>query len=254
MGLGPGQPGGGAPALLPEDLGDGGVVVVPGEAAHQVQGVLAGHPAVLAGPGQRHGQLGTRAALPDDPQAGGPFPAAAGRADGDDDLGDEGAEQLLALHVAGGRRVEHRSQVRAGGGDPGGFLLGQGDRAAGLLGGELAGGGPRGGEPGLQGGLQGPGDQPVLRLHVVVLAPCPVGFEAGAFGGALEHRQVLAVAGLGRPGAPGRWPPARRARARRRPPAAPAPPAGGPRPAGRSSRRTSAGRARTGKPGRRGGS
>jgi hypothetical protein len=28
--------------------------------------------------------------------------------------------------------------------------------------------------------------QPVLRLHAVVLASCPVGFEAGAFGGALE--------------------------------------------------------------------
>ena len=31
VGFGPGQPGGGAPALLPEDLGDGGVVVVRGE-------------------------------------------------------------------------------------------------------------------------------------------------------------------------------------------------------------------------------
>ena len=60
-------------------------------------------------------------------------------------------------------------------------------------------GDPGGGEPGLQGGLQGPGDQPVLRLHVVVLASRPVGFEAGALGGALEDRQVLAVAGLGVP-------------------------------------------------------
>jgi hypothetical protein len=74
VGFGPGQPGGGAPALLPEDLGDGGIVVVPGEPAHQVQGVLAGDAAVLPGPGQRHGQFGTRAALPDDPQARGPFP------------------------------------------------------------------------------------------------------------------------------------------------------------------------------------
>ena len=156
VGLGPGQPGGGAPALLPGDLGDGGVVVVPGEPAHQARGFLAGDAAVLTGPGQRHGQFGARAALPDDPQAGSPFPAAAGLADGDDDLGDDGAEQLLALHVAGGRRGEHRPQVRAGRGDPGGFLLGQGDRAAGLLGGELAAGCPHGGEPGFQGGLQGP--------------------------------------------------------------------------------------------------
>ena len=199
VGFGPGQPGGGAPALLPEDLGDGGIVVVPGEPAHQVQGVLAGHPAMLPGAGQQHGQFGTRTALPDDPQVRGPFPVAAGRADGDDDLGDDGAEQLLALHVGGGRRVEYCPQVGAGGGDPGGFLLGQGDGPAGLLGRELVAGDPGGVEPGLQGGLQGPGDQPVLRLHVVVLASRPAGFEAGALGGALKDRQVLAVAGLGVP-------------------------------------------------------
>jgi hypothetical protein len=92
------------------------------------------------------------------------------------------AEQLLALHVGGGRRMEYCPQVGAGGGDPGGFLPGQGDRAAGLRGRELVAGDPGGVEPGLQGGLQGPGNQPVLRLQVVVLAPRPVGFEAGARG------------------------------------------------------------------------
>ena len=73
--------------------------------------------------------------------------------------------------------------------------LGEGDGLAGALGGELVVRGARGCELVFQGGLQGPCHQPVFRLDVVVLAQGPAGFVAGAFGGAFEHGQVLAVPG-----------------------------------------------------------
>lgn len=92
VGLGPGQAGCGAPALLSEDLGDGGVVVVPGQAAHQVQGFLAGDTAVPAGLRHRYVKAGARAALPDDPHVSGAFPAIAGVLDGHGNLGDDGPQ------------------------------------------------------------------------------------------------------------------------------------------------------------------
>src|SRR5207249_2664289 len=67
-GLGPGQAGGGAAALFGQDRGDGAVVVVGGQAADQVQGVLVGGAGLFAVFGHRHGQGGGGAALPDDAQ------------------------------------------------------------------------------------------------------------------------------------------------------------------------------------------
>ena len=125
-----------------------------------------------------------------------PLPSPAFRG-GDDDLGDDRADEFLALGVGGGRGLEDGPQVGAGGGDPGGLLVGEGDGPAGALGGELVFRGAHGRELVFQDGLEGPCHQPVFRLDVVVLAQRPAGFVTGAFGGAFEHGQVLAVLGLG---------------------------------------------------------
>ena len=116
---------------------------------------------------------------------------------GDGDLGDDRADEFLALGVGGGRGLEDGPQVGSGGGDPGGFLLGEGDGPAGPLGGELVFCGAHGRELVFQDGLQGPGHQPVLRFDAVVLAVRPAGFETDPFQCAFEHGQVLAELGFG---------------------------------------------------------
>ena len=63
--------GAGAPSLAGEDRGDLLVGVLLGELAHERDRVLVGAAGVAAGPRQRHGVLGDRAALPHDPQLGG---------------------------------------------------------------------------------------------------------------------------------------------------------------------------------------
>ena len=134
MGFPEGQSGRGAPVLLSGDLGDGGVVVAGCQAADQVQGVFAGDAAVAAAGGDRHLQRGAGAALPDDLDLARPGGVVlAGVAlDGDGDLGDDGADEFLALGVGGGRGLGDGPQVGSGGGDPGGFLLDEGDGPAGL--------------------------------------------------------------------------------------------------------------------------
>ena len=62
------QAGGGAAFLFGQDRRDGAVVVVLGQPAHQGDGVLVGHPQMLARLGHRHRYLGDGAALPEDPQ------------------------------------------------------------------------------------------------------------------------------------------------------------------------------------------
>ena len=58
------QSAGGAAVLPVEDPGDGGVGVVHGQPAQQVDGVLAGAQPLRRFPLERHGQFGDRAALP----------------------------------------------------------------------------------------------------------------------------------------------------------------------------------------------
>src|ERR1039457_833342 len=138
VGFPEGQSGCGAAVLLAEDLGDGGVVVAACQPADQVQGVLARDAAVAAAGGHRHLQQGAGAALPDDlhfARPGGVVVAVVLHGDGD--LGDDRADEFLALGAGGGRGLEDGPQVGSGAGDPGGFLLGEGDGPAALLGGEL---------------------------------------------------------------------------------------------------------------------
>jgi hypothetical protein len=95
----------GKAALAGEDRGDLGVGVVLGEAADERDRVLVGGARVASRARQPHAVVGDRAAVQDDPY-GGPVVCAV---DGDDDLGDDRAQQPLALAVAGGERVEHRA-------------------------------------------------------------------------------------------------------------------------------------------------
>ena len=119
--------------------------------------------------------------------------------DGDGDLADHGADQLLALDGGGRGRLEHGPDVGAGAGDPGQFLAGEGDGPAGLLRAQVVPGLPDGGELVFPGAFEGPGDQPVFRLDGVVLAAGAVSLIAGALDGQPEDRQValVAVFGLG---------------------------------------------------------
>ena len=127
---------------------------------------------------QRHGVLGDGAALPHDPQLGGVLLGFA--VDGHDDVGEDRAQQLLALAVAGGGRVEHLAQVRAGMPAPRDLLVGERVRA---LGGDL-GHGALGaadvGEALLPFALQRARDEPVLRLAGVELAAGALGVDLRA--------------------------------------------------------------------------
>jgi hypothetical protein len=118
--------------LLAEDRGDGLVIVTGGQPPDEADDVLAG--ALLGQPAaylvHRHRQVRGGAALPDDRQVRGP----GADVDGDDDLADHGAQQLLALDDGGGGRVEHGLDISAGPGDPGQCTGGERDRLAGLLG------------------------------------------------------------------------------------------------------------------------
>ncbi|HEX7426906.1 MAG TPA: hypothetical protein VF328_08070, partial [Mycobacterium sp.] len=181
---GEGQAGGGAAFLFGQDRGDGAVVVVLGQAAHQGHGCLVGHAQMLAGLGHRHRQVGGGATLPQDPQ----FREAFFGAHGDGDFVDHCADELFAFPQCGGGGVEHRPHVRAGGGDPGQFLFGQRHRAPGALGGQVVLRGADRGQLGFQRGLQCPCHQTVLRFDVVELTLRAVGFVAGPFGRQLEHR------------------------------------------------------------------
>ena len=169
------QAGAGAAALLVEDRGDLLIAGVRGELADQLDRVLAG--AVALGPAldQRHGQLGPGAAFPDDLHLG----TARLLVDRDDHLGDQRAQQLLA--VAGGRRVG-RPEAREVADQPGERLalsLGERFGAAGLELGELASFALELRQRGLQPGFERAGDEPVLGLARVELALRAAGFELG---------------------------------------------------------------------------
>ena len=104
----------------------------------------------------------------------------AGRGDGD--VGEQGAQQPLAVLVAGGRGCPQGGQV----GDGGGELAGAGQLGlGGALRGERRLGVGQAGEPGFPPGLQGAGDQPVLRLAGQEGPLGPVGVVAGPLDGQL---------------------------------------------------------------------
>jgi hypothetical protein len=97
------------------------------------------------------------------------------------DLGDHRANELFALAHRGGGCLKDRADVSAGGGDPGQFLVGQRDRAADALSGQIVLGGAHRGQLGFQVLLHSSCHQTILRLNVVELAQRPVGLVAGAF-------------------------------------------------------------------------
>ena len=84
-----------------EDPGDLRVGVVHGQATDQLDGVLAGADRRRLA-FERHHQLADRAALPAQQQVGSTLGGVA--VDGDVDLLQQGAQQLLAVLVGGGRR------------------------------------------------------------------------------------------------------------------------------------------------------
>src|SRR6266542_2769174 len=94
------------------------------------------------------------------------------------DVGDQGAQQPLAVLAAGGRGVPQPGQV---GGEF--FQLGPARQRRQRFGGGLQRllGLGEGGEPGLPAGFQAAGDQPVLRLAGAKGALGPVGVVTGAF-------------------------------------------------------------------------
>ena len=147
---------------------------------------------MLARFGHRHRQVGGGAALPEDPQ----LRDALLGVNGDGDLVDHRADELLAFTQRGGGGVEHRPHVRAGG-DPRQFLFGQRHRAPGALSGQVVLRGADRGQLGFQRGFQCPCHQTVLRFDVIELALGAVGFVAGAFGRQLEHREVAPMVGIG---------------------------------------------------------
>jgi hypothetical protein len=167
---------------------------VLGEAADERDRGLVGGARVAAGARQRHAVLGDRAALPDDAQIGLVVLAV----DGDDDLGDDRAQQLLALAVAGGGRLEDLAQVGAGAPAPGDLLVGERRRAPRAGRRERLLGAADLGQALLPLALQRARDEPVLGFAGVELATRAVGadtrpleFELGR-----AHARVMVVGRL----------------------------------------------------------
>jgi hypothetical protein len=107
---------------------------VHGQAADQVDGVLAGADLGLAA-AQLDGQLADRAAFPPQHQAG--VRAGVVAVQRDVDLVDQGAQQLFAVLVGGRGRVPDGAEIAAEGEDRLFLFGGQGFRARGLAAGQL---------------------------------------------------------------------------------------------------------------------
>jgi hypothetical protein len=129
-GLGEGQARSGAASLPGERAGDRGVVVVFGQAADQVHGGGVSGPPGCAEAGQRGGQAGAGTAFPVDGERCGAC-LLVGR---DGDLGDQGADQLLALAGSGGGGIEDSPDVGSGCFQPAQLFGGQRAGLAALLG------------------------------------------------------------------------------------------------------------------------
>ena len=173
--------------------GDRRVGVVDGEAAQQVDGVLVGAQPVGWFALERHGQFGDRAALPAQQQLGAAAVVVAVHADAD--LVEQGAQQLFAVLVGGGRRRPHRGEVVAEGEDRRFLLRGQGFRARGLAASEFGLGVGQLLQRGVPLGFQAAGDQPVVRVDGPVAALGPAGLVAGLLdlSAPLGERGVVAV-------------------------------------------------------------
>ncbi len=133
-------------------------------------------------------------ALPDDPQPG----LVALAVDADGDLADDRPQQLLALAVAGGGRVEHSAQVGAGSPAPGDLLVGERLGASCARRGEFLLGATDLGEALLPLALERARHEPVLRLAGVELPAGALGADAGALELELgrAHPGVVVVLGL----------------------------------------------------------
>jgi hypothetical protein len=171
------QAGAGQPSLAAEDSGDLAVGVVLGEAADQLERVLA-EPVLLelAGHLEREAQLGARAAFPLHFDGG----ASLGLVGGDDHLADQRAQQLFAIPIGrclGGPQARQLASERN---ERDAFLLGQCRRAGAVQLGELPALALDGGERFLQRALERASDEPVLGLARVVLALRAAGFVLGA--------------------------------------------------------------------------
>jgi len=110
--------------LTVEDAGDLGVGVVQGQPPDEVDGVFVGAQPGLCPGGERYPQVGEGAALPAEYEVG----VAGGSVQGDGDLGEQGAQEFLAVAVGGGRRGPDHVQVAAQCEDPGLLFRGQGFR------------------------------------------------------------------------------------------------------------------------------
>src|SRR6266545_679876 len=182
------QAAGAAAALAVEDPGDDGIGVVGRQPADQRDGVLVGADRRGVGAGQLDDQLAGVAAAPAQQQ-----PGAGGVAvDGDDDLLEQGAQQLLAVPVGGGRRLPHQAHVAAQGGDGGPLGGGQRLGAALLAAGQLGLGRRDLGELGLPVALQPAGDQAVVGVDGQV---APLG-QPGLVVGALDFQAPLPERGV----------------------------------------------------------
>jgi hypothetical protein len=106
--------------------------------------------------------------------------AALGAVDGHDHVGEDRAQELLALAVAGGGRVEHFAQVSAGLPAPGDLLVVERVGALGCDLGHGALGAADRGQPLLPFALQRARDEPVLRLARVELASGALGVDLRA--------------------------------------------------------------------------
>ena len=148
-------------SLTVQDAGDLSVGVMHGQSPDEVDGVLVGAQSGLFPGGQRHPQIGEGAALPAEHEVG----VAGGPVEGDGDLGEQGAQEFLAVPVGGGRRGPDHVEVAAQREDPGLLFRGQGFRMPGFAARQFGFGSGQGGQRLLPRGLQATRHEPVLGVE-----------------------------------------------------------------------------------------
>ena len=186
------QAGSSASVLAREHAGDRLVVVVGGETAHQRDRVLRGGAVVgLALATQRERRkMCLEAAVPSDAR----IDRACVALDSHANLGDQRAQQQLAVPLAGAWRVEDRPQVCASVREPLKLRGRQRALAPRALGGELGLGALDLAQPLLPGSLQRACDKAVLGLAPVELAPRALSLVVRALHRGLKRPQA---SGLG---------------------------------------------------------